>query len=165
MTEDLEFHFLELPKFNKGADELTTGLDMWLYFLRHAETMDVTALPTMLEQPIIRRATEVLKMLTQSEIEREKYEARLKYQLDQNTVMMALKRAEELVMRAKRAEQEGREEGRQEGRQEGKHIGLIHAYQQLLNRPETPDEQLLALPLEELVRLAQDLKRQATAHR
>ena len=32
LTEDIEFHILELPKFKKSADELTSGLDIWLYF-------------------------------------------------------------------------------------------------------------------------------------
>src|SRR5947207_2788000 len=35
LTEDLEFHLLELPKFTKTAEELERGLDIWLYFLRH----------------------------------------------------------------------------------------------------------------------------------
>jgi hypothetical protein len=35
-TADLEFHLLELPKFKKSAEELSSGLDSWLYFLRHA---------------------------------------------------------------------------------------------------------------------------------
>src|SRR6516164_7536066 len=36
-TDDLEFHLLELSKFRKSADELSSGLDLWHYFLRHAE--------------------------------------------------------------------------------------------------------------------------------
>ena len=40
LTDDLEFHILELPKFTKSAGALTSGLDIWLYFLRHAEMMD-----------------------------------------------------------------------------------------------------------------------------
>jgi len=42
-TEDLEVHTLELPKFRKSAVELETDLDIWLYFLRHAGKMGVTA--------------------------------------------------------------------------------------------------------------------------
>src|SRR5437773_1666799 len=44
-TSDIEFHILELPKFTKSVAELTSGLDIWLYFLRHAEKMDMEALP------------------------------------------------------------------------------------------------------------------------
>jgi predicted transposase/invertase (TIGR01784 family) len=50
LSGDLEFHILELPKFTKSADQLRTSLDVWLYFLRHAETMDTDALPMALAQ-------------------------------------------------------------------------------------------------------------------
>jgi hypothetical protein len=50
LTEDMEFHILELPKFTKTANELTSGLHVWLYFLRHAENMDTEALPAAFQQ-------------------------------------------------------------------------------------------------------------------
>ena len=34
MSQDIEFHILELPKFTKTVDQLENGLDAWLYFLR-----------------------------------------------------------------------------------------------------------------------------------
>ncbi len=109
--------FLELPKFTKGLDELKTGLDVWLYFLRHGKTIDETALSAVLARPIIVRAIEVLKMITQSEIEREK--------------------------------------------ERGEHIGLIRAYERILQRPATPEEQLSAMSPEDLTRLAAELEKQA----
>ena len=63
------------------------------------------------------------------------------------------------------AKLEGKREGQREGKEIGERIGLIHAYEQVLQLPETPDEQLLALPPEELSRLSQDLKQQALARR
>src|SRR5207302_7995735 len=48
---DVEFHILELPKFTKAESNLTPGLDVWLYFLRHVEKMDTEALPSALRQP------------------------------------------------------------------------------------------------------------------
>jgi hypothetical protein len=78
-TDDLELHLLELPKFGKAAEELSSGLDLWLYFLRDAEKMDTGALPAALAQgPLLLRAVEELKMLAQTEMERERYEARRK---------------------------------------------------------------------------------------
>jgi predicted transposase/invertase (TIGR01784 family) len=144
MTNDLEFHFLELPKFTKGLDELKTGLDVWLYFLRNAETMDPAMLPPVLAQSTISKATEVLKMLTQSEIERAKYEARLKYQLDENTWkawgQREAQRAEQAEQRAAHAEQRGEqaEQRAAHAEQRGEQIGLIHAYELVLQRPQTP---------------------------
>jgi predicted transposase/invertase (TIGR01784 family) len=143
-SEDMEFHILELPKFNKSAAELTTGLDIWLYFLQNAEMMDTLALPAALQQqPLVMRAVEELKMLTQSDVERERYEARRKFQLDYNTGMKV-----------------ARLEGLAEGRAKGEKIGMIHAFEGLLHRPETPIEQLALLALEDLTRVANEMKAQ-----
>jgi predicted transposase/invertase (TIGR01784 family) len=139
-SADIEFHILELPKFKKSAAELESGLDNWLYFLRHAEKMDTEAMPAALRQPLVFRALEELKMLTQTEQERERYEARRKAQLDYNT-------------------------GLKVARMEGEIIGKIHLCEQLLNRPETPTEQLAALPMEDLTRLANDLHEQLQKQR
>jgi len=140
LTDDLEFHLLELPKFKKSADELASGLDIWLYFLRHAAKMDTEALPAALsQQALVRRAVEELQMLTQTDLERERYEARRKAQLDINT---------------------GLKVARLEGREEGEKIGMIHLCERLLQRPQTPTEQLAELSLEDLTRLADDLQAQ-----
>jgi predicted transposase/invertase (TIGR01784 family) len=140
LTDNLEFHLLELLKFTKTADELASDLDIWLYFLRHAATMGTEALPAALRQhPLAAQAVEELKMVTQSEIERERYEARRKAQLDHNTVVNVARR---------------------EGRAEGEKIGRIQLCERLLNLPQTPDEQLARLTLGELTRLASDLEAQ-----
>ena len=149
MTGNLEFHILELPKFAKSVEELASGLDKWLYFLRHAAKMDTEAVPAALQQPLVLRALEELKMLTQDDLERERYEARLKAQRDHNSLV--------------RYALEAQEKGRQEGRQEGEKIGIIaniHFCEGLVNRQETPTEQLSGLPLEELTRLSQELQEQ-----
>lgn len=36
----LEFHFIELPKFNKSLDKLSDVADKWIYMLKNAESMD-----------------------------------------------------------------------------------------------------------------------------
>jgi predicted transposase/invertase (TIGR01784 family) len=142
-TEDMEFHILELPKFTKSAVDLGTGLDTWLYFLRHAEKMDIAALPATLKQPLLLRAVEELKMLSQTDLERERYESRRRAQLDYNTGLKV-----------------ARMEGREEGLTAGEKIGMIHLCERLLNRPETPGEQLASLTLAQLSRLADDLQKQ-----
>src|SRR5438876_147205 len=142
-SEDLEFHILELPKFTKPAADLASELDILLYFLRYVEKMDTEALPTALQkQPLVLRAFEELKMLTQTDIERERYEARRKAQLDYNTGLKV-----------------ARMEGRAEGRAEGK-IERIHLCERLLKRPLTPTEQLVSRSLEDLIKLADDLQTQ-----
>ena len=37
----LEFHYVELNNFHKQLDELVSNIDKWLYFLKHAEDLDV----------------------------------------------------------------------------------------------------------------------------
>jgi flagellar biosynthesis/type III secretory pathway protein FliH len=109
--------------------------------------MDTEAVPPPLQRPLVIRALEELKMLSQTDQERERYEARRKAQLDWNTGI-------------KVARLEGREEGLQEGQAKGEKIGIIHLCERLLQRPETPTEQLAALSIDELARLAEDLQRQ-----
>src|SRR2546423_8269171 len=105
--------------------------------------MDTEAVPAALQQPLVLRALKELKMLTQTDLERERYEARRKAQLDQNTLVKV-----------------ARLEGREEGRTEGEHIGVIHLCEHLLKRPETPAEKLGALSLDELAHLAEELQGQ-----
>lgn len=38
---DIEFNFIELPKFNKTAKELTTIVDQWVFFIKNAENLEV----------------------------------------------------------------------------------------------------------------------------
>lgn len=38
---DLEFNFIELPKFTKSEDQLESLLDKWLWFLKRAPDLDV----------------------------------------------------------------------------------------------------------------------------
>jgi hypothetical protein len=83
-------------------------------------------------------------MVTPSDLERERYEARLKMQRDISTGLTV-----------------ARDEGLEQGRKEGQ-VGQIHFCQRLLQRPQTPAAQLLALPLEELERLAQQLEAELT---
>ena len=92
-------------------------------------------MPAALQQPLVLRALEELKMLTQTDLEGEHYEARRKAQLDHNTLVKA-------------------------ARQEGEHIGVIHLCERLLKRPETPAEKLASLSLEELARLAEEMQGQ-----
>jgi predicted transposase/invertase (TIGR01784 family) len=148
LTEDLQFHFFELPKFRKGPAELSPGIELWLYFLRHAEKMDTEAVPPALRTPLILKALRELEMVTQDDIQRIRYEDRLESQRAYHTDLSMSK-----------------QEGRQEGRQEGLKIGAIQLLERLLGRPESPAEQFNGLSLEELDRLAADLEFQFRASR
>jgi predicted transposase/invertase (TIGR01784 family) len=148
-TDDLVVHILELSKFTKSAAELALPLDLWLYFLRHGERLDTEALPAALAAvEEVHRAMGELQMIAQSDLERERYEARLKLQRD---ISSALAEARE----------EGIEQGIEQGRKEGQ-VGQIQAFERLLGRAQTPTAQLLALPLTDLERLAQQFEAELT---
>jgi predicted transposase/invertase (TIGR01784 family) len=40
LLTDVQFFFVELEKFNKTESELTTKIDQWVYFLKHAQEID-----------------------------------------------------------------------------------------------------------------------------
>jgi predicted transposase/invertase (TIGR01784 family) len=39
--KDIEFNFIELPKFNKKENELESVIDQWVYFIKNAENLQV----------------------------------------------------------------------------------------------------------------------------
>ncbi len=41
IIQDVEFNFIELPKFTKKLEELSTPIDQWTYFIKNAENLDV----------------------------------------------------------------------------------------------------------------------------
>jgi predicted transposase/invertase (TIGR01784 family) len=144
-SPQLSIHVVELPKFRRTAEELNDPLDVWCYFLVHGAHLDTDDLPAALRTLPVRRAMEVLQMLTQSELERERYQARLKFQRDQASYLEELKDA--------------REEGLEAGRMEGV-VDRIHLCQRLLKVPLTPREELLAKSLAELRAKVEALEQQ-----
>lgn len=40
-SDDIELAFVELPKFTKPLDELTSVTDRWIYFLRQADSLEM----------------------------------------------------------------------------------------------------------------------------
>ena len=86
LAEHLEIHVLEIGKFRRALEMLREPLDFWLYFLQNGKELDADALPGRLARPEIRHAMEVLKVFSQSELERDRYENRLKAQRDSTLV-------------------------------------------------------------------------------
>ena len=128
-SSQIEFHVLELPKFNKGLADLGDDLEKWLFFLRHAAALDMDHWPAELSDAPWLLAGKELVMLSQTEIERENYEARRKGQLDYLTDMRVERRL---------------------GRRDGRIEGQIQLLLRLLRRPTVSDEQLDAMTPDEL---------------
>jgi predicted transposase/invertase (TIGR01784 family) len=99
----LEFYFIELKKFNKELEEISTILDKWIYFLKNAA--DLERIPASLSEPELKEAFDILEQSQWSTAELEAQERCLdaiRSQADQ----------------IKTARIEGKEEGREEGREE-----------------------------------------------
>ena len=135
-SDHMQIHVLELPKFTRRLDELRDDQDKWTYFFQHAETMDPDELPEPFREPVYQRATRELQMLTKDAALRERYESRQKAIRDQMSLL---------------------EDAREEGREQGVLIGRVQLCQQILNRPVTPEEELLTLSIEELRQRAESM--------
>ncbi|MCC2625154.1 MAG: hypothetical protein K0R14_1027 [Burkholderiales bacterium] len=86
-NDHVELHFIELKKYHAS---FSTMLDKWANFLVKAYEYDKQHLPKELRVPSIEKAINVLEHMYLTEDERESYEARLKWMLDEE---MAIKKA------------------------------------------------------------------------
>jgi len=73
--DKLHFRFLQMPLFNKTADELETKFDKWCYFLKHLEVFD--HIPAILKEPIFQKAFGTAELAGLSAAQRERYEQSL----------------------------------------------------------------------------------------
>jgi predicted transposase/invertase (TIGR01784 family) len=100
LTDVLEIHFLELPKFRKAKPDLSKPLDRWLIFIEDSpEEVRKMAINA---DPVIAKAEQILEHLGSLDEVRRYYEAR----------EMAI---HDEVTRITGARAEGRMEGRMEG--------------------------------------------------
>lgn len=112
--KDLELHTVELKKFidslGKGfeniAEKIQNSLDLWSAFLTKHELLTPDKLVNKLDNPELKKAMEVLRVMNFSDEEREAYENRLKWLRIESSAL-------------KKMEGKGFEQGRIEGRAEG----------------------------------------------
>jgi predicted transposase/invertase (TIGR01784 family) len=168
LTDDLTIHFFELPKFILTADELRTPLDVWLYFLRNAQTLDTERLPGLLDTDEIRQAMGVLTMLGDIDIQREIYEGRLKARRDKRMFEYDAEKATEkaaaegLARGLAEGLVRGIEQGLEPGLTSGALIGQIEFFQRHRGGEVTSRAELAAMPLAALEALAVQLERELT---
>jgi predicted transposase/invertase (TIGR01784 family) len=84
-TRSFEIHTLELAKLPEDPAQLSAPFEIWGDFLRRAAELDSDKLPPHLDRPILRYALEELDMLSRDELERERYENRLKVLMDERS--------------------------------------------------------------------------------
>ncbi|WP_031530369.1 Rpn family recombination-promoting nuclease/putative transposase [Dyadobacter crusticola] len=102
--EKLGFLYLEIPKFNKHAEELSSSADNWLYLLKHMNEMD--KLPLFLRKPVFEKLFEIAEVSNLTKEEKMAYDASLKQQRDWYATTEYLLK-------------EGKKEGMQVGKMEG----------------------------------------------
>ncbi len=137
---DIELVFAELPKFNKGVDDLVTLTDKWLFFLKEANRLE--SVPASLDQEsAIHDAFEVAR---QSRLTRDEMET-----LDQQAMVIHDSRNAVLLGQMK-----GREEGRQEGIEEGRRSEKVAIARSLLDKlPIAEIAQITGLSMDEIAQL------------
>ena len=128
-----------------------------MYFFRRAEGSTVEELLDRLPDPVFKRAVGVLEMISRTPDQRRHYDARLKWELDENTRIQTAFEEGEI---------KGREEGETKGREEGELFGKIRMLQNLLSLPQSTDDALrprLRTELETLVtELQAELRKRMT---
>lgn len=88
---DLEFNFIELPKFTKDEHTLGTILEKWLYFIKHAR--DLTIIPVSADFAALRQAYEVANQFSWTREELDLYDYwSVKAQDERGAIQAALQR-------------------------------------------------------------------------
>ena len=146
-----------MPKFRRELASLQEPLDFWLYFFQNGKELDADALPDPLARPEICQAMEVLKVSSQSELERDRYENRLKASRDQQAMM---EERDEAIQERQQAEEKLRQAERLAKQNVSRRIQLC---QRVLGQAPTPSDQLLVQSIDELCSLADQLEQQLPA--
>lgn len=114
-----EYHFIELKKFDKKLDELTTDFDKWVYFFKNAKALQ--SIPIQLKKPNeLQEAFKVLEQGNWTNKELEIYERSLDAIRSYNSGIAT-------------ARNEGKEEGKVEGIAEGEMRSKMEIAKQLLD--------------------------------
>jgi predicted transposase/invertase (TIGR01784 family) len=128
--KDMEFTFIELPKFKLEMHELETLTEKWVYFIKNAENLDV--IPENIHDKGLKSAYEEANVLTWTQDELDAYE-------------YAFMREEDERARLDKAEQKGILKGIQEGIQKGIQDGKVEVILEMYND---------GFPVEKIARLA-----------
>ena len=94
MLSNMDFYFIELPKFLKDAKVLDNITDKWIYFIKEAENLDV--IPDNLNDEGLKEAYEYANKNTWSKEELDAYNyAAMREQDDRGRMAFAILKAEQ----------------------------------------------------------------------
>ncbi|WP_026794085.1 MULTISPECIES: Rpn family recombination-promoting nuclease/putative transposase [Planktothrix] len=154
----LKLVFVELPKFNKTLEELTTITDKWLYFLRKAPDLEVVP-ESMLIVPEIEKAFAIADRVNLSLEEVDDLEKREQFERERIGAI-EFGKAQGLAEGIQIGEQIGEQRGEQRGEQIGEQRGKINLIKRLLQRQlgelnQSIEDSLSQLTSEQLSALAE----------
>ncbi|WP_121970560.1 Rpn family recombination-promoting nuclease/putative transposase [Leptolyngbya sp. BC1307] len=86
-SDDIELVFVELPKFEKSLDELTTLSDRWIYFLKQAESLEVVP-QSWQDTPAFERAFEIAELSNLSREELDIFERKQMFLQDSRNAVL-----------------------------------------------------------------------------
>ena len=145
LTEDLEIHFLEIPKFHVKSVKEMKRLEKWLaYFSNKLDERETEELA--MSEAAISEAIRAEQVFMQSDVERWQYEQREKALRDYISGMRAARRI---------GLAEGRAEGRAKGLIEGEHHAALRIARMMLaaHKNVAEIEQLCSLSRDEILAL------------
>jgi len=130
LTEDLEIHFLEIPKFHVKSVKEMKRLEKWLaYFSNKLNEQETEELA--MSEAAINEAIQAEHVFMQSEVERWQYEQREKALRD---YISGMRHAHQtgLAKGLAKGRAAGREEGRAEGHTEGTQQAMLQSLRHLM---------------------------------
>ncbi|MBK1647854.1 Rpn family recombination-promoting nuclease/putative transposase [Rhabdochromatium marinum] len=128
--DKLTFIYLEMPKFNKGLDQLETQVDKWLYAIKHLNRLD--RVPDALREQVFERFFEVAEIANFSREEMQIYEDSLKYYRDMKNSFDTA-RADGWNTGLKQGLQQGLRQGLEQGLQQGVEQATLNVARNLLD--------------------------------
>jgi predicted transposase/invertase (TIGR01784 family) len=129
VIKDMDFFFLELPKFKKALAELATIMEKWLYFIKEAENLQVV--PTDLNDEGLTQAYHDAAKFTWTKDELNAYDYASMREQDERGIKALAER---------RAEAKGKAEGKIEGKAEGTDAGQGQIVRFQASKGKTLDE-------------------------
>lgn len=116
-SDKIRLIYLQLPYFNKEADECENDFERWIYVLKNMET--INRLPWTAKSAVFKRLEEIAEVRALTKEEQMQYDHALKvYRDNYNTFQGAIE--EGMKEGREKGLKEGREKGIKEGREEGK---------------------------------------------
>ena len=143
--DKLTFIYLEMPKFNKGLDELKTRFDKWLYVIRNLNRLE--RMPDALREKVFEQLFEAAEIARFTPEQVLSYEDSLKYYRDlKNSLDTAF--------------DEGKEEGREIGKAEGRQQRALEIAREMLTEGDPVERvaRLTGLPPAMVEELQQSLQ-------